>query len=125
MPLNRICAGSTYCTADAMSIYLDLMATELVESNFECNYHALHIHNFYSGKFQQALTSNSTRQMKVELMTEVESLLGTVGTTPYVRYNEWGEMLNNLGEHSRLVDIVRHKYAAYSKLASTFLHRPS
>lgn len=129
-PLNRICAGSTYGTADAMSIYLDLMSTELLESNFECNDQALHIHNFYSGKLQQALTANLTRDATVKLMEEGESLVGTVGTTPYVRYNEWGEMLNSLGEvlaavhqfkvHPRLTDMVHRKYAAHSKLHSTF-----
>jgi hypothetical protein len=130
--LDRICAGSTYGTAHAMAVYLDLMAAELERSLYECNDQALHIHLFYSGKMQEALTARSAG--KVKLVPNEEALLGTVGTTPFVRYNEWGEMLNDLGQvqvavhqfkhHQRLEELVQRKYGWQSELASTFPPTP-
>jgi hypothetical protein len=131
-PLDRVCAGSTYGTAHAMAVYLDLMASELDRSLFECNDQALHIHLYYSGKMQEALTARSAG--KVKLVPNEEALLGTVGTTPFVRYNEWGEMLNDFGQvfaavhqfkhHRRLKDLTKRKYGWQSGLATTFPPTP-
>lgn len=127
-PLDRVCAGSTYGTARAMSVYLDLMAAELDRSLYECNDQALHIHLYYSGQMQDALTARSAG--KVKLVANEESLLGTVGTTPFVRYNEWGEMLNDLGQvyaavhqfkhHGRLKELAKRKYGWQAELATSF-----
>lgn len=122
--LDRICAGSTYGTAHAIAAYLDLMTSELARSNYECNDQAIHIHLFYSGKMQETLRAQSVGD--VQLVPNAESLFGTVGTNPFVRYNEWGEMVNDLDQvqvavhqfkhHRLLADMARRKYGWQTKL---------
>ncbi|KAG9777218.1 hypothetical protein KCU88_g4614, partial [Aureobasidium melanogenum] len=49
MSRDRICAGSVYGTARAITVYMTTMATQLRRSNYKCNDQAMHIHIFYSG----------------------------------------------------------------------------
>ncbi|KAK9357223.1 hypothetical protein V1504DRAFT_465282 [Lipomyces starkeyi] len=117
--LDRICAGSTYGTAGAISVYLQTMASELLKSRYGCNDQAMHIHIYYSNLLDANL--NRAGVGKVWLVPNNESLLGTVGTTPMVSFNAWGEILNELGEvqlvvhqykhHPILKEIVRKRYA--------------
>jgi hypothetical protein len=104
-----------------------VMANDLKESDYECNDQALHEHNFHSGRFQEALIVHSSNKVEVKLMKEEEdSLVSTVGSAPYARYNVWGELLNHRDEiltivhqfkwHSRLAEIVRQKYGARATL---------
>ncbi|BFZ64845.1 hypothetical protein YB2330_005998 [Saitoella coloradoensis] len=115
---ERICAGSVYGTAKAMSVYLQTMSKTLLDSHFRCNDQALHIHLFYSGLMRQRLKNAGVGSLW--LVPNNESLLGTVGTTPIIRFNAWGEMLNDVGDvqtvihqykhHPRLRDLVEKKY---------------
>ncbi|KIW66492.1 hypothetical protein PV04_05823 [Phialophora macrospora] len=117
-PLDRICAGSTYGTARAMQVYLDVMAQELAASEWKCNDQAMHIHIYYSGLLDEQLSKKGVG--KTYLVPNDEALLGTVGTTPMVMFNEWGEMLNEKGQvqhaihqfktHARLREIVLMRY---------------
>jgi hypothetical protein len=117
-PLDRICAGSTYGTARAMQVYLDVMAGELSASNWKCNDQAMHIHIYYSGLLDEQLRKSGIGS--TYLVPNDEALLGTVGTTPMVAFNEWGEMLNEKGQvqhaihqfktHARLRELVVMKY---------------
>ncbi len=118
MPLDRICAGSIYGTVAAMQVYLDLMAEQLKSSGWGCNDQAMHIHIYYSGLLDEELKKKGLG--KVHLVPNEDALLGTVGTTPLVRFNEWGEMLNENGQvqhaihqfktHARLSEIVWMRY---------------
>ncbi|ETI27349.1 hypothetical protein G647_09539 [Cladophialophora carrionii CBS 160.54] len=118
MPLDRICAGSTYGTAPAMQIYLDLMAEELAASAWSCNDQAMHIHIYYSGLLDAQLSKKGIGRAK--LVPNADALFGTVGTTPMVLFSEWGEILNEKGQvqhvvhqfktHARLREIVMMKY---------------
>lgn len=118
MPLDRICAGSAYGTARAMKTYLDMMAEQLEASSWSCNDQAMHIHIYYSGLLDAEMERKGVG--KVFLVPNEEALLGTIGTTPMVRFNEWGEMLNERGHvqhaihqfktHERLSHIVWSRY---------------
>ena len=115
---DRICAGSIYGTARAMQIYLDVMTEQLKGSNWACNDQAMHIHIYYSGLLDASLSAAGVGE--AYLVANDEALLGTVGTTPLVRFNEWGEMLNEKGQvqhavhqfktHARLSEIVWKRY---------------
>ena len=111
-PLERICAGSTYGTAKAISAYLQLMSDDLTLSNNECNDQAWHIYDYYTGKLQNALDAADAG--RVELQPHDAALVGTIGTTPYVRYNEWGEVLSKGGEIQHVV----HQFKHHAKLQS-------
>lgn len=106
--LDRICAGSTYGTAVAMSVYLETMRTMLEESQWRCNDQALHIHMFYSGILNERLANTGLGE--AFSIPESESLLGTVGTTPLVRFNEWGEILNEQGHVQHIIHQYKHHW---------------
>jgi hypothetical protein len=118
MHLDRICAGSIYGTARAMQVYLDTMTEQLAGSGWGCNDQAMHIHLYYTGRLADKLRWKGIG--KVDLVPNESALLGTVGTTPLVRFNEWGEVLNEQGEvqhvihqfkkHVRLTQIIRGRY---------------
>ncbi|EXJ80668.1 hypothetical protein A1O3_06952 [Capronia epimyces CBS 606.96] len=118
MHLNRICAGSVYGTARAIAVYMDLMATQLQRSNYQCNDQAMHIHIYYSSLLDNTLRSKGLG--RAVLVPNEEALFGSIGTTPMVTFNEWGEILNEQGQvqhavhqyktHSLLSDIVWRKY---------------
>jgi hypothetical protein len=115
---DRICAGSTYGTAAAMQLYFDVMVEHLAASGWKCNDQALHIHLYYSSILQAELDKYGLG--KVTLSSSDDGLLGTIGTTPIVRFNQWGEVLNDKGEvqhivhqykhHDRLSQVMRNKY---------------
>ena len=115
---DRICAGSTFGTVEAMQVYLDLMTESLQASNWKCNDQAMHIHLYYSGLLHEKLAQAGLGSAR--LVPNAEALLGTVGTTPVVRINEWGEILNERGQvqhivhqfkrHDKLSEIVRQRY---------------
>jgi hypothetical protein len=118
MALDRICAGSVYGTARAVRLYMHTMAEQLRVTKYSCNDQAVHIYIYYSSILGDKLRSAGMGQ--VSLVPEEEALFGTVGTTPMVTFNEWGEILNELGEvqhavhqykkHSIISDIVWRKY---------------
>jgi len=126
-PLDRICAGSVYGTARAMHVYLTTMATELAGTNHECNDQAMHIHLYYSSILETNLRAKGFGG--VTLVPNEDSLLGTVGTTPMVTYNEWGEILNERGEvqyaihqfkqHWRLSEMVWRRFGWMGAVGST------
>jgi hypothetical protein len=111
-PLDRICAGSTYGTSRAMAVYLRTMAGELKRSKYECNDQAVHIHIFYSHLLDAKLSQAGFG--KVELVPNADALLGSVGTTPMVRFNHWGEILNEKGE----VQVAVHQYKNHEILSN-------
>jgi hypothetical protein len=115
--LDRICAGTVYGTAAALAVYLRTMAAELTRSGNQCNDQALHIHLFYSGLLGSTLAHAGLG--RVWVVPNEEALLGTVGTTPIVRFNEWGEMLNELGD----VQHVVHQYKLHHKLSQIVWNR--
>ena len=116
--LDRICAGNVFGTTAATQVYLDLMTESLKSSRWGCNDQAMHIHLYYSSLLREALKKSDIG--KVYLVPNEEALLGTVGTTPLVRFNEWGEFLNDAGQvqhvvhqfkqHPRLSEIVWRRY---------------
>lgn len=108
--LQIICAGSVYGTAGAISVYLQTMASELHKSGYQCNDQAMHMHIYFSNLLDAKLTE--AKVGRVWMVPDEESLLGTVGTTPMVRFNEWGEILNELGE----VQVAVHQYKHHIKL---------
>lgn len=118
MSRDRICAGSVYGTARAITVYMTTMASQLRRSGYKCNDQAMHIHIFYSGLLEYDLESNGYG--RVSLVPNEEALFGSVGTTPMVTFNEWGEILNERGQvqvavhqyktHAVLSEIVRRKY---------------
>ncbi|KAL2398000.1 hypothetical protein ABEF95_001081 [Exophiala dermatitidis] len=118
MSRDRICAGSVYGTARAITVYMNTMASQLRRSNYHCNDQAMHIHIYYSGLLEYDLESNGYG--RVSLVANDEALFGSVGTTPMVTFNEWGEILNEKGQvqvavhqyktHAVLSEIVRRKY---------------
>ncbi|KAK9384933.1 hypothetical protein V1515DRAFT_609946 [Lipomyces mesembrius] len=110
-PLDRICAGSIYGTAGAISVYLQTMASELLKSRYRCNDQAMHIHIYYSNLLDANLSQAGVG--RVLLVPNDEALLGTVHTTPMVRFNAWGEILNELGE----VQVAVHQYKHHSILS--------
>lgn len=110
-PLDRICAGSVYGTVAAMQVYLDLMVEQLAASEWGCNDQAMHIHICYSGLLDEELKKKGIG--KAYLVPNEDALLGTVGTTPLVRFNEWGEMLNDKGQ----VQHVVHQYKHHGRLS--------
>lgn len=124
MHKDRICAGSVYGTARAMKVYLDTMAAQLKLSSYHCNDQAMHIHIYYSDLLDRELRSNGIG--KTELVPNDEALFGSVGTTPMVTFNEWGEMLNEKGKvqygvhqyktHTLLSDIVWRKFGWYAEV---------
>jgi hypothetical protein len=87
------------------------MATQLRESNYSCNDQAMHIHIYYSNILDKALHSKGFGS--VWLVPNEEALLGTVGTTPMVTFNEWGEILNEKGQ----VQFAVHQYKTHSVLS--------
>jgi hypothetical protein len=115
---DRICAGSTYGTAVAMQVYFDTMVEHLSASGWKCNDQALHIHLYYSNILQVKLDRKGVG--KLILSSSDDGPLGTIGTTPIVRFNQWGEVLNERGEvqyilhqykhHGRLSQVMRNKY---------------
>lgn len=118
-PLEIICDGTTLGTADAMLLYLQMMASDIQKTKFGCNDQAMHQHIYYSG-----LLGNSLADAGLGTVVAVEnekSEVGTIGWVPYVRYNHWGEVLSELGEvqavvhqfkaHPKLVAMVNNKYA--------------
>lgn len=109
--LDRICAGSTYGTSRAISIYLRTMVAELTKSHYHCNDQAIHIHIFYSGILDTEL--NQAGVGRAELIPNAVALFGTVGTTPMVRFNDWGEILNENGE----VQVAVHQYKTHHILS--------
>ncbi|RAH69505.1 uncharacterized protein BO66DRAFT_375622 [Aspergillus aculeatinus CBS 121060] len=109
--LDRICAGTTYGTSRAISIYLRTMVAELTKSKYQCNDQATHIHIFYSGILDTELRQAGVGQS--ELVPNADALLGTVGTTPMVRFNDWGEVLNENGE----VQVAIHQYKTHHILS--------
>lgn len=125
-PLDRICAGSVYGTARAMHVYMDTMATELAGTDHQCNDQAMHIHLYYSSILETNLRAKELGG--VTLVPNEDSLLGTVGTTPMVTYNEWGEILNERGEvqyavhqykhHWRLREIVQKRFGWMADVGS-------
>ena len=124
MHKDRICAGSVYGTARAMKVYMNTMASQLKVSLYRCNDQAMHIHIFYSNLLDKELRHNGVG--KTELVPNAYALFGSVGTTPMVTFNEWGEMLNEKGEvqvgihqyktHSLLSDIVWRKFGWYAEV---------
>jgi hypothetical protein len=117
VPLDRICAGSTYGTAGAVAVYLQMMADELFRSNYQCNDQALHTHLFYSGLLEARLMKAGVG--RPWLVPNEEALFGTVGTTPFVPFNEWGEILNEVGE----VQVGIHQYKHHRALTAIVLKR--
>jgi hypothetical protein len=117
MSLDRICAGSTYGTSRAMAIYLRTMASELLQSGFQCNDQAMHIHLYYSNLLDAKLSQAGVG--RVWVVPNEEALLGTVGTTPMVRINEWGEILNELDE----VQLAVHQYKTHNRLSQIVWNR--
>ncbi|KEF58940.1 uncharacterized protein A1O9_03783 [Exophiala aquamarina CBS 119918] len=127
MHKNRICAGSVYGTARAIKVYMDTMASQLKVSLYRCNDQAMHIHIYYSNLLDKELRHNGVG--KAELVPNDEALFGSVGTTPMVTFNEWGEMLNEKGEvqvgvhqyktHSLLSDIVWRKFGWYAEVGQS------
>lgn len=111
MHKDRICAGSVYGTARAMKVYMATMASQLKISKYHCNDQAMHIHIYYSDLLDKELRSNGVG--KTELVPNDEALFGSVGTTPMVTFNEWGEMLNEKGE----VQVGVHQYKTHSLLS--------
>ena len=126
-PLDRLCAGSTYGTSRAMAVYLQMMAGELMRSEYQCNDQAVHTHIFYSRMLDTKLSQAGFG--KVEVAPNEDALLGNVINTPMVRLNHWGEILNENGEvqvavhgykkHEKLVKIVGKKYGWTRELEST------
>jgi hypothetical protein len=106
-PLDRICAGSTYGSSRAMAVYLRTMDAEMRRSKYQCNDQAVHTHIFYSRLLDAKLSQAGFG--KVELVPNADALLGTVGTTPMVRFNHWGEILNEKGE----VQVAVHQYKTH------------
>lgn len=125
--LERICAGTTYGTSRSIALYLQTMTEELTKSRYKCNDQAVHIHMFYSGLLDEKLSQAGFGRVK--LVPNAEALLGTVGTTPMVRFNHWGEVLNENGDvqvavhqykwHSTLLKLVLKKYGWIRELEST------
>lgn len=125
-PRDRICAGSVYGTARAMHVYVMTMVTQLADANHECNDQAMHIHLYYSSILETNLRAKGFGG--VTLVPNEDSLLGTVGTTPMVTYNEWGEILNERGEvqyaihqyknHRRLNEIVWKRFGWMAEVGS-------
>ncbi|PGH29444.1 hypothetical protein GX50_07802 [[Emmonsia] crescens] len=106
-PLDRVCAGTTYGTAMAVAVYLRTMAAELMWSKYECNDQAIHIHIFYSKLLDAKLTQAGLGH--AWMVPNEEALFGTVGTTPILTFNEWGEALNERGE----VQYAVHQYKTH------------
>ncbi|KAK5047185.1 hypothetical protein LTR84_006707 [Exophiala bonariae] len=117
MHKDRICAGSVYGTARAMKVYMSTMASQLKVSKYHCNDQAMHIHIYYSELLDKELRSNGVG--KTELVPNDEALFGSVGTTPMVAFNEWGEMLNEKGE----VQVGVHQYKTHSLLSDIVWRR--
>jgi hypothetical protein len=117
MHQDRICAGSVYGTARAMSVYMDTMATSLLNSAYQCNDQAMHIHIYYAGVLEGNLRAHGLGG--VYLVPNEEALFGSVGTTPMVSYNEWGEILSEKGE----VQVAVHQYKTHSLLSDIVWRR--
>ncbi|OJD15136.1 hypothetical protein AJ78_04593 [Emergomyces pasteurianus Ep9510] len=115
--LDRLCAGSTYGTAMAMAIYLRSMATELMLSEYKCNDQALHIHLLYSKLLDVKLTQAGLGHASI--VPNEEALFGTVGTTPIVNFNEWGEVLNERGE----IQYAVHQFKTHNVLSDMMWKR--
>ncbi|KAL2364682.1 hypothetical protein RJZ56_002346 [Blastomyces dermatitidis] len=128
--LDRLCAGSTYGTAMAMAVYLRTMAAELMWSKYECNDQAIHIHIFYSKLLDTKLTQAGLGH--ASMVPNEEALFGTVGTTPIVNINEWGEALNERGDvqyavhqyktHRRLSEIIWKRYGWITEVKGKAVH---
>ena len=114
MPLDRVCAGTTYGTSRAMSVYLRTMASELMRSDYRCNDQAVHTHIFYSRLLDAKLTQAGFGS--AQLVPNADALLGTVGTTPIVKYNHWGEVQNEKGE----VQVAIHQYKTHHIVSTLF-----
>lgn len=94
------------------------MAEKLSRAQYRCNDQAMHQHLFYSGKLDSALSDKGLGRTQI-LATE-NGPLGTLGTTPMVAFNAWGEILNEANEvyvvvhqfkrHKILRDMIRRKY---------------
>ncbi|BFZ61960.1 hypothetical protein YB2330_003038 [Saitoella coloradoensis] len=120
-PLDRICAGTTIGTAEGVAIYLQTMHELLSTSSYTCNDQALHTHLYYSGLMNRKLQETGLKGDAVWLVPNEEALIGTVGWTPIVLYNVWGEVVNEKGEvqvavhqtkhHAALDNMVRMRYA--------------
>jgi hypothetical protein len=82
-----------------------------VRSEYQCNDQAVHTHIFYS-RLLDAKRSQAGFE-KVELVPNADALLRTVGTTPMVRFNHWGEILNEKGE----VQVPVHQYKTHEILS--------
>src|SRR2546423_2501788 len=87
------------------------MAKELEATGYECNDQAMHIHIYYSGLLDERLREEDIG--RVWLVPNNEALFGTVGMTPRVTFNQWGEVLNELGE----VQCAVHQYKTHSLLS--------
>lgn len=117
MHKDRICAGSVYGTSRAMKVYMATMAGQLKVSNYHCNDQAMHIHIYYSDLLDKELRSSGVG--KTELVPNDEALFGSVGTTPMVAFNEWGEILSEKGE----VQVGIHQYKTHSLLSDIVWRR--
>lgn len=95
---QRICAGTTMGTSIEYMEYLYRMVEIMNECI--CNDQATHIHLVYSNQLGISIT---------QFDTEVGPV-GTIGTTPVVKYNEFGEILNDVGQVYRVVhQFKRHR----------------
>ncbi|ODQ55525.1 hypothetical protein SAICODRAFT_53000 [Saitoella complicata NRRL Y-17804] len=120
-PLERICAGTTIGTAQAVAVYLQTMHELLSVSSYTCNDQALHTHLYHSALMNRRLQEAGLKSDGVWLVPNQEALIGTVGWTPIVLYNAWGEVVNEKGEvqvavhqikhHDALHNLVRMRYA--------------
>lgn len=112
-----LCDGNTYGTMDAMQAYLDVMASGMINAQGQCNDQGYGFHIVYSGMLERALTKVGA---SLKVQQSPNSLFGVVGTAPYVRFNEWGEIMNDEGSvmtavhqfkhHRRLTDLVNEKF---------------
>lgn len=129
MPI--LCDGDTYGTMDAMRIYLDLMASGMINAQNKCNDQAFHIHIVYMGILKAALDKIGA---SLVVQGYRDTLVGVIGTAPYVRYNHWGEILNDEGNvmtvvhqskhHERVTDIIDGKFAWHGPLAVGLSAKP-
>lgn len=108
---ERIGAGSTFGTAKAVKVYVDTMARQLKASKWQCNDQATHAHLYYSNMLSETLEDASLGSVK--LVADDEALFGNIGTTPFVTFNEWGEVLNEKGQ----VQVAVHQYETHRTVA--------
>lgn len=117
MDKDIICAGNTYGTVKGMAVYYKMMVDGIQKSKYECNDQAYHYHIAYSGELQQKLESASAGNLTI--MRDRATLLNPIGTTPYVRWNEWGEVLNDEGT----VIVAAHQFKWHPRLLDIFSGR--